>query len=88
MNSVFGRRQTFPVASSQDGATMGLWLSHLPDDDCAAAAEPGGHASPLPAPGCAGRGAGQAATLLLDTEGLGAPGEAGEAGAPGEPGAV
>jgi hypothetical protein len=73
MNSVFGRRQTFPVASSQDGVTLGLWLSHLPDDDCAAAVEPGGHAPRLPAPGCAG-GAGQPATLLLDTEGLGAPG--------------
>ena len=72
MNSLVGSARTFEVSSGDEGFTKGLWLHHL---DGAAPTAPTGDSND-------GRGAGDSgpaaaedvATILIDSEGLGAPG--------------
>jgi len=70
MNSLVGSARTFEVSSGDEGFTRGLWLHHLegaPSDPGDAAEGGAGSSAP--------RGsAEEVATILIDSEGLGAPG--------------
>ena len=68
MNSLVGSARTFEVSSGDEGFTRGLWLHHLEGAPSGDAAE-GGAGSPAP-----GGSAEDVATILIDSEGLGAPG--------------
>jgi hypothetical protein len=72
MNSLVGKSGTFAVSSGDEGFTKGLWLHHLEDGGVKAGMKADSYGMDE-STGSSGREHG-VATLLIDSEGLGAPG--------------
>ena len=78
MNSLVGKSRTFEVSSGDEGFTKGLWLHHLDDSllhpNGAKPSPPAVEQLNIQSRDESADGAPDMATILIDSEGLGAPG--------------